>query len=58
MTDRAPPPRLTARTTRKRAQDPRLDPHDLGPSGRGCVLGLVVTVVGAAVGVLLWWGLR
>jgi hypothetical protein len=35
--------------------DERLDVRDLGPSGRGCVLGLVVTAVGVAVGVLVWW---
>jgi len=35
--------------------DPRLDPHNLGPDGRGCVLSLLVTVIGTAVGVLVWW---
>jgi hypothetical protein len=33
----------------------RLDPPTLGPSGAGCVLGLVLTAVGAALGAVLWW---
>jgi len=35
--------------------DPRLDPNNLGPDGRGCVLGLALTMVGTAVAVLVWW---
>jgi hypothetical protein len=35
--------------------DPRLDQHNLGPSGAGCVFGLVLMVAGFALGAVLWW---
>jgi hypothetical protein len=35
--------------------DPRLDSQDLGPSGAGCVFGLMLTVAGFALGTVLWW---
>jgi hypothetical protein len=38
--------------------DPRLDQRDLGPSGRGCITGLLVVVVVGAVVVVAWWLMR
>jgi len=31
------------------------DRHNQGPSGAGCILGVVLTGIGAALGAVLWW---
>lgn len=52
---RAFPPLLPDTEHTRLPHDPRLDPHNLGPSGAGCLLGLVLTVLGAVLGAVLWW---